>query len=990
MKAMRTEKKKMQTSSQSKIKRIIAIVVMVLILCSLIGIILYKTSAPQLTTIDNEDSPLASAEEIKSQLETMSDTLDTMGSTLDTNIVEIENLQTSITESSEIIDYSFTTVNEDIDVILNKMTSDLDNISKQLATTKTDLETLITEINNGQTADMQSKFEAIQAKLGELSSQLDTMSKDNKDNYDKINIQLTKFQEELNEYLEDPNKETQELITKNFNDLNTKIDGVLSSLTINLESISSEITLSTETITNIIESTSDSMPAYLEEQFSLLTTHVDNVDSNVITLNELTTTQHTEITEQVSSFETAVTEQLDNFETVLNGTISAEFRTVNTNIDESLDSINTDMSDLSGKIDTTRNEIVTLINQINENNLDNLEEKFEAVQTHLNEITDHFNTTLDDISDAISDLSTQNRTEHEETISKLTSVQSDLTDLHNTTKTELQTALTNMQESYEQSLDDLQDSIDQSFEDIETNITNNNNEINNKLDDVNTDITETISNSFNTQTNEINNNFSDVNDILVTQNQNIINNFDSVNNQLTTNYNNLSQQEQESRDEIANLINQYQQAVSDYNTQAENSFQNVVKIKSDIASALNDKGSVRADGQRWDGSETWEELAEGIVNLQLEVHIPVDPKYCVLQRQVRGRIEPTCTEDGGYHDVQYCLTCKADAMDTWVKIPRTGHNLKTITVAPTCTANGYTRHYCTNINPRTGKQCTYYYDDQIVSKLGHNPMAYVNETVTEPTCTLTGIHNEVVYCSRCHAKLSSIQRVTPALGHNYVSKVVQPTCTSDGYTTHICSRCSTAAANTDYTTKLGHNAVYVGTAGIHTKCSRCNVTLSTTHSYTSTVKINATCTSKGTHTYTCACGYHYDSQDIPIAGHSYTQTATEYLNYPTIQMYLSCYAGDASGPAGTGAWHYGNLDAGTAVEIYGKGTWYLDATTWQIKGNWFGSPAWITIHRMPGTSNQYMNEVDNFTDLSTGVNSNGTFRLYKIHDVCGVCGHWKD
>lgn len=987
---MRTEKTRTQTSHQSNVKRTIAIIVIVLILCSLIGILVYKKFAPQtLTTIDNEDSPLSSAEDIKAQLETMSVTLDTMGSTLDNNMVEIANLQTSINESSEIIDYSFTTVNEDIDNILNKMTGDLDGISKQLATTKTELETLITEINNGQTADMQSKFEAIQAKLGELSNQIDTMSKDNKDNYAKINTQLTKFQEELNKYLEDSDKEAQELITKNFNDLNTKIDGVLSSLTINLESVSSEITLSTETITNIIESTSDSTPEYLEEQFGLLKIHVDNVDSNVTTINELTTTQHTEITEQVSAFETAVTEQLTNFETVLNGTLSVEFRTVNTNIENSLTSINTDMSNLSEKIDLTKTEITTLINQIDSDNLDNLEETFKNVQDHLDDITSHFDTTLEDISNAISDLSEQNKTEHEETISKLTSVQSDLTTLNNTTKDELQTTLTTMKESYEKSLEDLQDSIDQSFEDIVTSISTSNNEINNKLDDVNTSITETISNSFNTQTNTINEQFSNVNDALTIQNQSISNSFDSVNNQLTTNYNNLSQQEQANKDEIADLINQYQQAVSEYNTQAEQSFQNVVKIKSDIASALNDKGSVRADGQRWDGSETWEELADGIVNLQLEVHIPVDPKYCVLERQVRNRIEPTCTEDGGYNDIQYCLTCEADAMDTWVVLPHTGHNLTTIVVAPTCTKDGYTRHYCTNINPRTSKQCTYYYDDQIVPMLGHDPMAYVNESVNDPTCTLTGIHNEVVYCSRCHEKLSSIQRVTPALGHNYVDKVVLPTCTADGYTTHICSRCKDALPNTDYTTKLGHDAVYVGTAAIHTKCSRCNVTLSTIHSYTSTVKTNATCKVKGTHTYTCACGYSYDSQDIPLAGHSYTTTGKYYLDASSIQMYLSCYAGDANGPSGAGYYHYGNIGTGTAVSINGRGTWYIEGTCFELKSNWLGSPTWITVHRMPGQSGVFMNEVDNLTNINNGSGINGTFKLYQMHDKCGVCGYIK-
>lgn len=971
-------------------RRIILIAFSIFIICLLLGLGLYSAyKRPPMTTIDDTVTPLSSTAQIKEQLETMSVTLDSMSSIIDTNQSEVENIKTTINETSETLNYSFTSVNEDIDTVLNQMTTDLSDLSKQVETTKTDINTLITEINEGQNAEIMTKFEAILAKLNDISGQIDEMSKANKDSYEKIIAKLNNFQTELNKYLETSNEELAETIKTNFSEMTTKVDTTLTTLTANLNSISTTVSTSTETITALIESTKSNNPEYLNEQFTALSTDIDTVNSSIVNLSETTATQHSEVTEQINNFTTAVNDHLDEFEGLLDEKLTVEFRTVNDNISNSVSTLETDISNLSTEISTAKTEITDLINQIEEDNADDLPNKIEDIQTHLDTITTHFDGTLASISTLISDLSTQNATEYSNTIDKLTSIQTDLTEVSNTSKTDLQNKLDTMKTEYEQSISELQTSVDESFSDLSTTISNGNASINEKLDSVNTQITESVNTSINNQTSTINGKFDDVNSSLSTQSQNIENDFNSISNQLTTNYNNLSQQEQENKDEIAALITQYQQSVDSYNTNAEQSFQNVVKIKSDIASALNDKGSVRADGQRWDGTETWDELADGIVNLELDIHIPVDPKYCVLERQVRNRIEPTCEEDGGYNDVQYCLTCEADATNVWVVIPKTGHNLSTVVIPPTCTEQGCTRHYCTNIDPNTGIPCDYYYDDNIVPALGHDPREFVNEPVSLPTCTLTGIHNEVVYCDRCNAKLSSTQRVTPALGHEYDSVVVAPTCTEQGYTTHTCTRCGDKLANTDYTTALGHNEVYAGQANAHTWCSRCHQVFSTNHTYTATVKTNSTCTVKGTHTYTCACGYHYDSQDIPLAEHTYNQTAKVYLQQPSIQIYLSCYAGDARGPSGAGYWHYGNTGSGTAVSINGQGTWYTEGNAMIFLGGWAGSPAWITSHRLPGTTDTYMNEVAGLTNVNAGTGINGTFRLYQVHDKCGVCGHVK-
>jgi hypothetical protein len=131
-------------------------------------------------------------------------------------------------------------------------------------------------------------------------------------------------------------------------------------------------------------------------------------------------------------------------------------------------------------------------------------------------------------------------------------------------------------------------------------------------------------------------------------------------------------------------------------------------------------------------------------------------------------------------------------------------------------------------------------------------------------------------------KITKTVTLTP--GHNYTSKVTAPTCTAQGYTTYTCS-CGHSYKG-DYKEALGHNSVYGGTKSVHTKCSRCGVTLSSTHSYTSSRAKNPTCTTKGTTKYSCACGYSYTADDVPALGHDYkgtvvapTCTAQGYTKY---------------------------------------------------------------------------------------------------------------
>ena len=62
----------------------------------------------------------------------------------------------------------------------------------------------------------------------------------------------------------------------------------------------------------------------------------------------------------------------------------------------------------------------------------------------------------------------------------------------------------------------------------------------------------------------------------------------------------------------------------------------------------------------------------------------------------------------------------------------------------------------------------------------------------------------VIRCTVCNAIISSEHTELPALGHDYQATVTAPTCTENGYTTYVCSRCSDTYIG-DETGALGHD-----------------------------------------------------------------------------------------------------------------------------------------------------------------------------------------
>ena len=89
------------------------------------------------------------------------------------------------------------------------------------------------------------------------------------------------------------------------------------------------------------------------------------------------------------------------------------------------------------------------------------------------------------------------------------------------------------------------------------------------------------------------------------------------------------------------------------------------------------------------------------------------------------------------------------------------HDYKSTVVHETCTENGYTIHTCT--------LCGDSYTDSIVECVGHS---WSNASCTDArACVICGVTDG------------------NALGHSYSSTVIAPTCDTDGYTTHTCTRC---------------------------------------------------------------------------------------------------------------------------------------------------------------------------------------------------------
>lgn len=276
----------------------------------------------------------------------------------------------------------------------------------------------------------------------------------------------------------------------------------------------------------------------------------------------------------------------------------------------------------------------------------------------------------------------------------------------------------------------------------------------------------------------------------------------------------------------------------------------------------------------------------------------------------------TCTEDGNVAYV-YCTRCKKyfDSSDCENEIELSdtviaalGHQniIHYGAIAPACTTSGnYEYYYCptcggffmenVNFTPYASAE------DVFIAALGHGEETIVIENEVAATCTTAGGYDTVTYCSVCGEETERVSTTIDALGHDYdVRESVVATCTTDGYTTYVCSRCGDSY--TDEYEAFGHTAgtpvaedatEAVCTAGgqynLVTYCTVCGEKLSVEtvtvdalgHTYGDVVRENvteATCTENGAYdavVYCTVCGEELSRETVTVDALGHDLTAYE-------------------------------------------------------------------------------------------------------------------
>lgn len=170
----------------------------------------------------------------------------------------------------------------------------------------------------------------------------------------------------------------------------------------------------------------------------------------------------------------------------------------------------------------------------------------------------------------------------------------------------------------------------------------------------------------------------------------------------------------------------------------------------------------------------------------------------------------------------------------------------------------------------------------------------------------SGIDDIFFADENCTIEISDIDSwgIIPATGHNYITEVVEPTCTEQGYTLHTCSNCGDSFKDT-YTEATGHNFELVSekvpTCTINGKkqykCSKCGEEKTETieatgHSYTTQV-IAPTCIEQGYTLHTCSkCGDSYKDNYTEATGHDYNDPVWNWNNLEKATATFVCKSGD--------------------------------------------------------------------------------------------------
>ena len=135
--------------------------------------------------------------------------------------------------------------------------------------------------------------------------------------------------------------------------------------------------------------------------------------------------------------------------------------------------------------------------------------------------------------------------------------------------------------------------------------------------------------------------------------------------------------------------------------------------------------------------------------------------------------ESSCNSEGHKH--KECKVCK-EVLGEKIVTKKTHISSDWIVdIEPTCTSEGHRYKECL--------VCKTIIVEEVMPKKAHTPSDSV--VVIEPTCEICG--ESEIKCLDC-GKVLSKTSIGP-LGHDYSNTIYKPTCTEEGYTENVCSRC---------------------------------------------------------------------------------------------------------------------------------------------------------------------------------------------------------
>ena len=233
---------------------------------------------------------------------------------------------------------------------------------------------------------------------------------------------------------------------------------------------------------------------------------------------------------------------------------------------------------------------------------------------------------------------------------------------------------------------------------------------------------------------------------------------------------------------------------------------------------------------------------------------------------VVSNVEATCDDEG--YCVYECSTCGAEYREV---LYAPGHEWEETTCDdPTCTVPGIQRYECSVCGESQA---------ETIDALGHSYTA----TVIAPSCTTGGWTTHI--CSRCSDTYTDNE--TAATGHSWTETEREaPTCLSTGKQHYVCSACG--ETQTDTIDALGHDfsvqqiidPTCTSTGHTRMNCFRCDAyeivegseTAMIAHTWRETNRDDPTCTATGIQRYECSVCGETKAEAIDALGHSYTAT----------------------------------------------------------------------------------------------------------------------